>query len=702
MSEEKIQEIFGESDPIIILFETEDVLNDSTLKRIRSLSKGFNRMKEFDMVMSLFDAKNIKGEYGSMIVEPVIKRIPNTDKRRESLREEIIANEQVFKLLVSEDFRYTIIILNSKGDFPDEVLMEAVNGSLEEFPGDEKVTIFGHPYSRYEVNNAVARDFMILMPLGLVLMFVFLIISFRQKRGAFLPFLVVIFSIVIAMAMIPLLGWEISVIGILVPIMLIAIANDYGIHFIAYYQELNTAHPDMPVKQIVTEAIRYLKKPIIMTGLTTIVGVGGLLAHIMLPARQMGVAAGIGIAFAVLLSLVFIPAVLVMLKNGKIPESSSGKGNTLMDRILSSIARYTTTKPRLVIYFFATFLIIVVFGLSRFQLAADSSGLFSKHHPYNHTLSILNQEFGGTKSLRVVFEGDIKDPAILNRMDYYEKEIKKLPEVGNVTSIASIIKIMSKAINDPGDSLYNRIPYTREGVAQYLMLYSMSGDPEDFEDFVDFDYTKALLSVQYQADNMKTLRKIENTVLSLIAADANVTMVGGYSLVEKDLNQAVADGQVNSLLFAFIAIGIVLCIIFRSIYAGILGSLPLLFTIISLFGLMGWLGIELNIATALLSSIAIGLGVDYSIHLFWRLKTEMKSGSKSEEAITVSLRTVGRGITINAFSVITGFSVLFLSAFPYIRSFAFLIITSIALCLLATLVLVPAICMLSTPKFLKK
>jgi len=201
---------------------------------------------------------------------------------------------------------------------------------------------------------------------------------------------------------------------------------------------------------------------------------------------------------------------------------------------------------------------------------------------------------------------------------------------------------------------------------------------------------------------MKTLRKIENTVTSLIAADPNVTLVGGYSLVEKELNQAVAEGQVHSLLFAFIAIGIVLCIIFRSIYAGFLGSLPLFFTIISLFGLMGWLGIELNIATALLSSIAIGLGVDYSIHLFWRLKTEVKSGSKSEEAITVSLRTVGRGITINAFSVIIGFSVLFLSSFPYIRSFAFLIITSIALCLLATLVLVPAICMLSTPKFLKK
>lgn len=277
-----------------------------------------------------------------------------------------------------------------------------------------------------------------------------------------------------------------------------------------------------------------------------------------------------------------------------------------------------------------------------------------------------------------------------------------MPEVGSVTSIATMIRIMSKAINDPEDELYDKIPDTREGVAQYLELYSMSGDPEDFEDFVDFDYANALLQIQYQADDMETLNKIESKVKTLMEGDENVSVIGGYSLVEKELSESIGKGQVNSLIFAFVAIFILLVIIFKSFSGGLLGTLPLFFTVLSTFGLMGWLGIEINLATAMLSSISIGLGVDYSIHLFWRLKTEIKAGNTYEQAIRTSLLTIGRGITINAFSVILGFSVLFLSSFPYIHYFAFLIIISLLLCLTGALILVPAICKLTSPKFLNK
>jgi predicted RND superfamily exporter protein len=702
INHDKIEEIFGEIDPVFILFESEDVLNDSTLTRIGALSREFNRMKDFDMVMSLFDAKNIKGEYGSMIVDPVVKRIPKSDKRREKLRNEIRTNEMVYKLIISEDFRYTTIILNSAANKPAEEIIELVNELLEKHPGNEKVTLFGLPYLISEANQKIARDMMILLPIGLLVMFLFLIISFRQKRGALLPFSVVGFSIVIAMAIIPLAGWELSIIGILIPIMMIAIANNYGVHFITRYQELRANRLEMTVKEIVSDVVLYLKKPIIMTGLTTIVGVSGLITHIMLPAKQMGIASAIGIAFALILSLTYIPAVIVMLKKGRIIESSTGKGHTFLDRVLGNVGRFTTTNPRQVIFFFVTFLIFAAFGLSKLRLAADNNKIFSEKHPYNHTLSIANREFGGTKTINVVFEGDIKEPAILNRMVYYEQEIEKMPEVGDVISIATIIRIMSRAINDPGDEFYDKIPYTREGVAQYLELYAMSGDPEDFEDFVDFDYTKAILTVQYQTDDIKTLRKVENDIRKLLNNDENVTIIGGYSLIEKELSEAIAAGQVYSLLFAFFAIAILLFIIFRSLSAGLLGSLPLVFTVISIFGLMGWLGIELNIVTALLSSISIGLGVDYSIHLFWRLKTEIKNGSSYDAAIRTSLRTIGRGITINAFSVILGFAVLFLSAFPYIHSFGFLITLSLFFCLVGALILIPAICMLSTPKFLRK
>jgi predicted RND superfamily exporter protein len=228
----------------------------------------------------------------------------------------------------------------------------------------------------------------------------------------------------------------------------------------------------------------------------------------------------------------------------------------------------------------------------------------------------------------------------------------------------------------------------------------MSGDPEDFEEMVDFDYTKALLTVQYQAGNTNAMNNIIDTINALTKDDPHMSLMGGYSLIDKAICESVVTGQYNSLLFAFVIILILLAVIFRSIVAGLLGSLPLAFSVLCTFGIMGWIGIELNIVTALLSSVSIGLGVDFTIQMFWKLKTEIANGHSYASSVHIALKTMGRGISINAFSVMLGFSVLFLSAFPIIRSFGFLIIISLFFCLICALVLIPALCMLIKPRFL--
>ena len=701
INNDKIEQVFGKSDPLLIIFKTDDVLNAATLKRIQSLSKAFNRMKDFDMVMSLFDAKNIKGEDGSMIVNPVIQRIPKSESRREKLREEIKTNNLVYKLIVSEDFRYTMIILNSVSKRTDEELMSSISDLLKKYPGNETVTITGQPFLRAEANEKISHDFMVLLPIGLLVMCIFLWISFKEKRGVLLPTVVVGISVMISMALIPLFGWQLSVIGVLIPIMMIAIANDYGIHFIAKYQELNAENPDMTMKQIIKETIMDLKKPIILTGLTTILGIGGLVTHIMLPAKQMGVVTSVGIAFAVLLSLTFIPAMMMFLKKGKVHKSFSKSKNGFLTKLLSGIADFITHHPRRIIYLFIIFLIVSASGFYRLKIASDFDSILPKKHSYNVAINIADKYLGGTKDINILFDGDMKNPEILKKMDFYETELEKMPEIGSVTSLAEIIRIMSRAINDPGDKFYDKIPDSREAVAQYLELYSMSGDPEDFDDFVNFDYTKAIIQIQYKADDVKTINNIIKKIKSLTKGDENFKLIAGNSIVEKDLSEATGIGQKNSLIFAFFAIMLLLMIIFKSIKAGLIGSLPLLFAIICIFGLMGWIGIELNIVTALLSSISIGLGVDYTIHLFWRLKSELKKNKSYPDAIKITLKTTGRGITINAFSVIVGFSVLFFSEFPLIQSFAFLIIISIFLCLISALILIPAVCILFKPKFLE-
>lgn len=697
----KIEAVFGKADPVILVIETDDVLNDSTLRRIQALSKAFNRLNDFDMVMSLFDTKNIRGEFGAMIVDPAVKRIPKNENERELLRNELINNELAYELIVSEDFRHSIIILNSVSSKDDAELIQMIEQTISQFPGNEKVMINGQPYLRAEAREKIARDFILLLPLGLLVMCLFLWFSFREKRGVVLPTFAVVLSILVSMSLIPLLHWDLSIIAILIPIMMIAIANDYGIHFMSKYQELNAKHPDWSITKIVEKTTRYLVTPVIFTGLTTIVGIAGLITHVMLPAKQMGIVASVGIGFALLASLTFIPAIMLYLQRRKPHQSFTQDGKKYYtDKILNSIGKLVVFKPRLVLYLFAGISTLAAMGISMVHIASDFDAILPQHHPYNISLKLMNKQFGGTKSINVLFEGDIKDPVFLKNMIAYQQALEKVEGVGSVNSIASIIKIMSRALHEPGDSFYNQIPHTRNAVAQYLELYSMSGNPEDFEDFVDFDYTKANMQIQFHANSLSQSNEIIQQVTSIVTKDNNFRLIGGMGVVENKLSNALAYGQINSLVFAIVAIFILLMIIFRSFYAGLIGSLPLLFAVICIFGVMGWAGIELNIVTALLTSISIGLGVDYTIHIFWRIKSEIAEGAETENAVQNALKTTGRGIIINAFSVIVGFAILFFSGFPLIHMFAFLIILSIVLCLISGLIFIPAIILIFEPQFL--
>jgi uncharacterized protein len=531
-------------------------------------------------------------------------------------------------------------------------------------------------------------------------MFVFLWVSFREIRGVLLPFSVVVFSIIVCMALIPAFGWELSLIGVLIPIMMLAIANNYGVYFIARYQDLNAHQPNLTMIQIVRKSVSYLSKPVLFCGLTTIVGIMGLVAHLLIPARQMGVVTGIGISFALVVSLLFIPAVMSLLKKGKPHNDLSGEPKGFFSLLLDRTGKIVTKRPKTVVIAFSVFFILCTLGLVFFKVTPDSNSVLPKKHSFNQAIAVADKHFGGNKTISVMFDGDAKDPKLLNDLDLYEKELEKISNVGSVTSLSTLVKKMSMALNDSTDAGYNQIPDHRDAVAQYLELYSMNGDPADLEQFVNFDYTKTLMTIQYSASSISDINSIIKRLDELSKNSSFPHVAGGFSLVDKEMSESIITGQNYSLLFAFAAILLLIAWIFKSFKAGFIGSLPLVFAVFCTFGLMGWLGMELNMVTALLSSISIGLGVDFTIQVFWRIKWELANGYDFAESVKITLKTIGRGISINAFAVMLGFAVLFLSSFPIIQSFAFLIILSLFLCLICALVLIPAICMVFKSTFL--
>jgi predicted RND superfamily exporter protein len=264
-----------------------------------------------------------------------------------------------------------------------------------------------------------------------------------------------------------------------------------------------------------------------------------------------------------------------------------------------------------------------------------------------------------------------------------------------------VIRQMSRALHETDEAGYDKIPETRNGVAQYFELYSMSGDPDDFEKMVDFPYEHAMVTARLMTSSTKKLDVILGQLSELVQEDRDIKLVGGFGAILFELAVGVVNGQILSLILAILVVGALLMLLFRSVAAGVISAIPLALSMAVLFGLMGFFKIELNVATAMLSSIMIGVGVDYTIHFLWRYREERMQGLDPGAAVKTTLSTTGRGIIFNALSVVIGFTVLMSSGFMPVRFFGFLIVVSILSCLIGALILIPALCLVLRPRFLE-
>ena len=700
---DRIEELFGGTDMAMIVLSSDDILEGTTLERVKSLSSAMERIDEFDRVVSLFTAKDLRGEDGEMIVEAAVPKIPKSETSRDKLRERLRSNSLVYGNLISDDFKHTVLIGFLDPKASDEVLIDKLERLIVDVPGSEQAYIGGMPVTRVALTQDMRRDMRRFLPIGLGMMLVFLLACFRQARGVVLPFVITVMAIIVSMGLAPLLGWKIHTVTILLPVILLAVANDYGIHLMARYQEDNAPGTNLSSNELARRGIIELTRPVLATGITTMVGLLCLLSHMIIPAKQLGVLAAFGVGFAMLGSLLFIPAVLTLLPPAKpVVDTRATVSNALLDRLLMFFARAVPRRPRAILL--ASVLISVGIGMGATQVVVDTNPMsfYQQSEPIWRSTHLLNEKLGGWAGVAVVVEGDIKDPKVLQQIDDLEQHLAKHELVGTTTSIAGVMRKMNQVMHDD-DPAFNRIPETRELVAQYLLLYSMSGDAEDFEKIVDFPYEHAQVMAKVTDSGTKAATEVLDYTRAYLAAheDGPLEMVGGFLDVMADMVHHIVWGQIVSMALAAVLVTILVAILMRSAVGGLLAVSPLVLALLMIFGVMGLMGIELNLITALLSSIMIGVGIDYSIHFLWRYRDERRTGLEPAAAVERTLKTAGRGIVFNGLSVVIGFAVLVISAFSPVRFFGLLVAISIMASLVGALVVLPAIVVVFRPKFLE-
>ncbi len=697
---DKIEEVFGGQDLALILFSDSDILKKDNLDQIRAIDRSISRISGVSSRISPFTVKSIRGEDGMMVADPLIRKLSSGEEEEAKLKEDIIHNHFARDVVISSDMTTAAITATINPSVSEKETLARIDSAIKAAPGRAAINTGGLPYLRQNLIRDVSRDAAILVPLALLIMLVVLRINLRSWKSVFKPFSVVVISTLFSLALMPLAGWKLSIISVLLPVILIAVANNYGIYLVARFEELSDQYPQASKRELTGILFKSLNMPILFSGLTTIAGILGLLAHSIIPARQIGALAAAGVTLALIMSLMLIPSLITV----GAKERNTFRGNrnriTVSARILTYLSGQVIKHSGKILAVSAICVIAISAGIAFLRIDTNVEDYFSKHHQVRRTSKLINTKFGGSQTISVMIGGDIKDPRVLKAIDGLTNRLGQEKGVGNVFSISQVVREMSRAIFSNTEYGYDRIPDTREAVAQMFELYNMSGNPEDFRQLMNMENTEAHILVRLSDPQTRVINNVRSIIKEQTEDFPAKVTVGGYAIIMADFAESIIRGQVSSLIFAIITVLILLTIIFRSFTGGIIGSIPLLASIPIVFGFMGYSGIALDAATALLSSIMIGVGVDFTIQYIWCFNLQVKAGMSWNEATITAMNTIGRSIIINALSVMAGFSALVFSGFTSIRFFGYLVVISIGSCLIGALVIIPAFLMKFHPHFI--
>lgn len=690
---DQAEELFNIKDGIIFAIESsEGIYNPVTLQKIKDLTLALQARSEIDKedVTSLYTADNIiGGEYG-LEVASFYHEAPSDPGQLEALRRAVENNEMVHRRLVSEDGTVALVIAR----IGDDVFSQEFYGELldlaDRHEGPETVYVAGRPIVEGTMALLAPRDMKKMVPIVILVITLVLFAVLRNVSAVAATLLVVILSTLWTFGLMAALKIPIYAVSTMIPVMLIAIGVADGIHLYSHLRLYLRAHPSATKREAVTDMLSSMWKPVVMTSITTAVGFAALLTSSVYPIRYFGIFTGFGVMAAMGFSLVLIPAFIILTGVPRVKFAENGphpaRGTRFAEVYSRAVVKYKT------IALFVTIVLIgtSLFGITRVWINSSFLDKFEKNSNIVLTDQFINARFGGTSTLNVVLESEIpgvfKQPGVLETIDSLQTKAESLEMVGSSFSLADYLKRMNKVMH-ADSSLYETIPESRDLVAQYILLYEMSGDPENLVQLVDYDYRTANVTLQLKGDDSKTIKEALAVVneyepeFEKHGITVNFAGSGYKTLVFTDL---ILYGQISSLVLSLVIVVVLISALFGSIKLGLVGAVPIALTGLMSFGFMGLANIPLSTTTALLSSIALGIGIDYAIHFIERFRHHRMQTSDIETVSAKTMNSTGRAILFNALVVVAGFLVLLFSVFPPNRVLGLLVSFNMTLTFIAT------------------
>jgi len=721
----KIRDTFGGANQVIIMVQVRkgDIFNQKTLTKVQEISKRLEKFPAVDRYkirsIAMRNAKYFKFTSGTMEISPLMfPHVPRDQGGMEELKRKIYSSSRYYGSYVSWDSKKTLIMVDffeeELGEIGyDEVFREFLKLQGEMEDENHIINIAGEPVHLGYIRD-LSKKVIVVLGITTLCIMILLYLYYRSKRGMFIPVMSAILSGIWGLGFMSMVGFNLDPLILVLPFLISLMTARHSMQLINRY--LEEVEKGAEVKAASHTLIRSMFAPGVTGIVTDAFGVG-LVAIAAIPILQrISIACAFWSIATIILALLFTPLVLSYIRPSKRLEAQiealkeKRAKPRVLDRLLVWLGSCIVGKGKWVVV--AANVIMVTLGLeyaSRLHVGDffPGSSILWPWHRYNKDAMRITTNMPLLNPLYVVMEGErggyITEGDTIREMHRFRRFMMKQDRVMFVSSMSDKLPAFLMAGSEDDPNWYH-MPKEDSMLSRLLRQMVYQAEPGTWARYVEPRFMMSNIIIYCRDKMPKTTESIIAAVKDYInnhtqIKDGKYLLAGGAVGVQAAIREEIAASQTLNLALALLGVFFFCTINFRSIIAGLLLTIPLAISNIITFALMGAYHIGVTVNTYPVSSIGIGLGVDYGIYFVGRLLEERKQVGDLNTAILNTMKTNGRAIVIIATTLTVGLMLWVFSALKFQAEMGVLLAILLLLNMLGALLLLPSMIVILKPRF---
>jgi len=695
---EAVTEEFGSDNQTMVFVRDKDLWTQAKLRELRELHLHLAALDAVQSIDDIFTLRGLRGEPGSIHSQVLVDHIPDDQEMIDQMRDDVQYNPLVSGNLVSpggEALALMVVIRPEAMKRMGPAAVYAVlQAELDRSAGQfERIFQIGSPRIQMELEDTLFTDMRTLAPLSALILLLVILIFLRSAVAGLIPLVTAGLSLVWTLGMMAWAGIPLNILSAMLPTLIIVIGSTEDTHLVASFLHEAGKYPDREREFSIRRMIRHLGVPLLLTIATTALGFAGNIFSSIELIRDFALASTFAMLANGLITILLAPILLSLLGPGKSSGKRMSSKTRLAGLILELNRKSHLTLQRMVLGGTALLCAFFLYQASNLYVTNDPMSYFKRDKPLVVDATEVHHYLAGIKVFFITLQSNHEQaflrPSNLRRLGEIQDFIVKQGVFDRSISLADFLKLLNREFHG-GQEGWLQIPSSREMVSQYLLFMHR----QDLNRYVSHDFRRATIVVRHNISDSNVLNRniaeLREVVEEMGGADMQAFVVG-ENLMVNEAAESLLFAQVRSLGVLLLIIFLLMSAMFTSFKGGVISMVPSVIPIILMFGVMGLLDIPLNPGTAMVAVIAIGIGIDSTIHLLSRYNVLSRKLGDAGKAARQTVGEEALPMIATSVALALGFGILLLSDFTVIGQFGALSAATMLFALFANLIVTPLI-----------